>query len=250
MRARILRLAAGSTLVCAATCLGAGCASDAAPPIELLATAQWNRDPPTLDAIGYQVWVDFGWPSRTESCFALPMDLTVTLNDRQATPPRLGECVWDTLVQFDAVPPDAPVHVRVASGKHVYGEATYNNLFPGYGAQFIPAGDGTFHVGDAIAVAFPSSAVPTASDVGAGHFYWLDAQPSGIPYYTFANAPDGFVPNSVVIAAPATTGQATLVVQTVLNGGYAGAASCSGFEHCTSLPNSDTIGPIAVNIIP
>ena len=254
-RARTLRPAARSALIRAAACLAAmagaaGCGSDAPPPIDLLTAAVWNEDPGTLDAIGYRVSVDFGWPSRAQSCFSLPSDLTVAVNDRVVTPEQTGECVWDILVNFDAVAPDGPVHVRIASGSRVYGEATYDDLFPGVGAQLVPAGDGTIHAGSQVVVALPATTVPFGPNLGAGRFYWLDAQPSGVPFYTFAIAPDGSVPQTVVMTAPAITGRAMLIVESVFNQGLGSATSCSGFESCTSSPTEGWAGPISVDIIP
>jgi hypothetical protein len=231
MRGR-LRLMTASSLIRIATCLTAmasagGCGSDAPPPILLMTGAEWNDYPAALDRIGYRVSVDFGWPSRAQSCFSLPPDLTVTMNERQATPTQLGECVWDMLVTFDAVPPDAPVHVRVASGSHVYGEA---------GTQFT--------------VALPPTAVPVSVNLGAGYFYWLDTPPSAVPFYTFAPGMDGPDQKAVVITAPATTGRATLIVKSVFQGGFGTASSCTGFDSCTSWPSSQAAGPIAVDVVP
>ncbi len=250
-----LRLMTASSLIRMAACLTAmagagGCGSDAPPSISLMTGAEWNDDPAALDRIGYRVFVDFGWPSRVQSCFSLPPDLTVTMNERQATPTQLGECVWDILVNFDAVPPDAPVHVRVASGSHVYGEATFDDLFPGFGAQLVPPGDGTVQAGTQFTVALPPTAVPVSVNLGAGHFYWLDTPPSEVPFYTFAPGMDGPDLKSVVITAPAITGRATLIVKSVFQGGFGMASSCTGFESCTSWPSSLAAGPIAVDVVP
>ncbi len=254
-RARIPRPAARGSLIRLAACLAAmagaaRCGSDAPPPIALLTHAEWNDNPSTLDAIGYRVSVDFGWPSRAKDCFSLPSDLTVTMNERQATPTEMGECVWDIVANFDAVPPDAPVHVRVAGGGRVYGEATFDNLFPGFGAHLVPPGDGTVQADSQFTVALPATAVPVTQNLSAGHFFWLDTPPSQVPFFTFARGMDGSDPQTVVITAPATAGRAALVVSSVFQGGYASATSCTGFESCTSWPSSDAAGPIVVDVVP
>jgi len=250
------QVVAASALIRVAACLTAlasagGCASDAAPPpIALLTSAEWNDDPPSLDRMGYQVSVDFGWPSRRDSCFPMPADLTVNMNDRYVTPTQLGDCVWDTLVHFDAVPP-GPVHVTVASGSYVYGEADFDNLFPGFGAQLALPGDGTVHAGSPFTVNLPPTAVPVSTNLGYGEFYWLDTQPSEVPYYTFENGMDGPDPQTVVLTAPATTGRAKLVVKSVFNdSAFAAAQSCTGFDSCVGWPSSQAAGPIDVEVVP
>jgi hypothetical protein len=255
MRGRIRPLLAASALIRIAACLPAlavagACGSDAPPPISLLTAAAWNDDPATLAEIGYRVSVDFGWQSRAQSCFSLPTDLTVTMNEREVIPTQLGECVWDILVRFDAVPPDAPVHVRVASGSQVYGEATYDDLFPGFGAQLVPPGDGTVRSGSQFVVALPPTAVPVAGDLGFGLLYWLDTAPPAVPFYTFAPGMGGSDPQTIEITAPATAGRATLIVKSVFKSAFGSATSCSGFDHCISLPSSEDAGPLAINVVP
>ncbi len=93
----------GSALIRALACLMAmagagGCDSSAPPAIELLTHAEWNEAPPSIDKIGYQVSVDFGWPSRHDTCFPMPSDLTVSMNERTVTPTQLGDCVRDMLL--------------------------------------------------------------------------------------------------------------------------------------------------------
>ena len=249
--------AARSVLIRTAACLAvtaslASCGSDAPPEIDLLTTATWNDNPPSLDKIGYQVSVDFGWPSRHDSCFSMPPDLTVTMNERQVTPTQLGECVWDMLVTFDAVAP-GPVHVRVASGSHVYGEADFANLFPGAGAQLAVPGDGTVQAGSQFTVTVPPTVIPAASDnFGFGQLYWIDVPPPEVPYYTEVLAVNGMDPQTIVITAPATTtGRATLIVKSVLDGqDFSIGSSCTGFRSCATQPASQAAGPIDVQIVP
>ncbi len=257
MRARTRQLVPASVVIRVAACLAgaagitAGCGSDASPPISLFTTADWKDNPGSLDEIGYRVTVDFGWPSRAQSCFPLPSDLTVSVNEREVTPTELGECVWDILVEFDAVPPDTPVHVRVAGGGRIYGEATYDDLFPGFGAQLTPAGDGTVHANSPFTILLPSTVSPVATDLGAGNFYWLDIQPPEVPYFTFGPGTYGPDPQRVAITAPGITGRATLIVKDVFEGSGLGTArSCTGFDSCPSLPASLAAGPIAVNVVP
>lgn len=258
MRVRPRAIVPAGALIRAAACLAAaagitaGCGSDASPPpISLFTTADWNDDPGSLDKLGYRVTLDFGWPSRAQSCFPLPSDLTVSLNEHEVTPVGTGECVWDFLVEFDAVPPDAPVHVRVAGGGRVYGEATYDDLFPGFGAQLTPAGDGTVRANSPFTVLLPPTVSPVATDLGAGNFYWLDTQPPEVPFYTFGSGTDGPDPQRVVITAPGITGRAKLIVKDVLKGSGIGIpTSCTGFDSCPSLPAELVAGPIDVVVVP
>jgi hypothetical protein len=243
-----------STLIRAAACLVGmacvgGCDSSAAPAIELLTHAEWNESPPSLDKIGYQVSVDFGWPSRHDTCFPMPSHLTVSMNERTVTPTQLGDCVWDILVTFDAVPP-GPVHVSVSSDGYVYGDADFDNLFPGAGAQLAVPGDGTVLAGSQFTVSLPPTVMPVATNLGYGEFYWLDTPSSGVPYYTFAPGMDGPEPQTVVMTAPTITGHASLVVKSVFGGDFGPAASCTGFDSCTAWPSSQAAGPIDVVVVP
>jgi hypothetical protein len=225
----------------------AGCGSDQSPEIDLMAVGSWNLDPGSADQIGYQVDVDFGWPSRTETCFPLPEDLTVTLNGREVVPEHRGDCEWDMLVRFDAVAPDAPVTVSVQSRDHRWGEATYQGLFPGSAAQLVtPAGQA--RAGDPIVVEIPAGTVLSSSSYGA-QFYWLDTPPSQPTFYDYVGAALASDSRSVTIVAPATTGRAALVVRAVFPSDYISAQSCSGFANCLALPEMETLGPVSVEVV-
>ena len=246
MRNALIRAAAFATMVA-----GAGaCSNPAAPPaIALLTHAEWNEAPPSLDRIGYQVSVDFGWPDRPQSCFPMPPDLIVTMNQRTVTPTQLGDCVFDMLVTFDAVPP-GPVHVSVASDGYVYGEADFDNLFPGFGARLAVPGDGTVHAGSQFTVSLPPTVMPVDTSLGYGELFWLDTPASAVPYYTFVPGTEGSEPQTFVMTAPAITGHASLIVKSVFGGSFGPAASCTGFENCTAWPSQEAAGPIDVTVVP
>jgi hypothetical protein len=241
----------------AAALLGsaAGCGSDAGPSILLNVLAQWKDDPGTTSDVGYELWVDFGWPSRSQSCFPAPPDLTVTVDGRSVAPDHRGDCEWDIFIVVPNVAPDMPVDVRVSAGSHVYGEAIYDDLFPGFGAQLIGAGDdGTMPAGSPVTVQFPG--MDAAVDVGlaAGHFHWLDLQPGTVPFYTYApgtSAPDG---RSVQLTAPSITGRASLVIKGIFADPTRKpspiATTCTGFTNCLGTPSSDAIGPLSVTVVP
>jgi len=228
----------------------AGCGSNAPPPVELHGFADWNDDPATVDAIGYQVTLELQWPTRGASCFPLPSDLTVALNDHSIVPASAGDCADDFILPFDGVAPDAPVSVRVFSGSLVYGEATFDNLFPGFGAQLASGGASQVAAGGQVEVTLPATAVPVASNLLSGQFDWTAAGPSGVPFNTFARGMAGPDPQSVILTAPTgLTGSAIVVVKSVFQSISGTATSCTGFIRCEVLPDMQTAGPVSVDVI-
>jgi hypothetical protein len=233
-----------------------GCGSDEGPPIAINVGAHWNDDPGTTGEIGYELWVDFGWPDRSKTCFPRPRDLTVTVDDRDFVPDPRGDCEWDMLLVVTGVATDRPVDVRVSSGSHVYGEAIYDNLFPGLGATLLPAGDGTIHAGGQATVQLPSTETVIDPRYGWGQFHWLDTPAASVPFYTFVPGtatPDG---TTIQLDTPSLTGRASVVIKGV---GFADgstpvpslvAATCTGFTSCIADPDIRTAGPVLVNVVP
>jgi hypothetical protein len=232
----------------------AGCGSDAAPPIALNVSARWNDDPGTVSDVGYELWVDFGWPSRLQTCFPVPSDLTVTVDGRDFVPDHRGDCEWDIFMVVPGVAPDAPVDVRVSSGSHVYGEAIYDGLFPGVGAQLVPAGDGTVHSGDPVTVQFPGTRVAAYPDTSWGQFHWLDPQADPVPFYTFAPGTTASDGRSFQLTVPSITGRASLIIKGIFNDPAAApvaiASTCTGFTNCIANPATDIVGPVPVTVLP
>jgi hypothetical protein len=200
----------------------------------------------TLGEIGYELWVDFGWPDRNKSCFPLPPDLTVTVGDRDFVPDHRGECEWDMLLVVTGVATDKPVDIRVSSGSHVYGEAIYDDLFPGLGATLVPAGDGTIHSGNQVTVQLPSTERVLDPAYGWAQFHWLDTPTASVPFFTRVPGtatPDG---TTIQLDTPSLTGRASVVIEDVgFSGGGTpvpslGAATCTGFTSCIAGPDIRT----------
>jgi hypothetical protein len=228
----------------------ASCGEDSNPELTIFTAASWNRDPETFADIGYQVGVDFGWRARSKTCFPLPVDLKVTLNDREIVPAQTGDCEWDLLVWFNAVDPGKLITVRVKSGAQVLGEATYDALFPGFGAQLLAPSNGRVRAGDPATITLPVAAMPAAEDFFFGIFYWLDTPATLPPFYTLARGSKGAAPGTVTINAPAMTGRAIMVVGSVFDIGSTDATSCIGFSQCQGMKDYDVLGPIPIEVIP
>jgi hypothetical protein len=228
-----------------------GCDSAAPPPVRLEARSTWNDDPGSIDAIGYRVSVDVVWPTRLEDCFSLPADLTISLNDHPVVPEPMGDCAGSLTANFDAVAPDGPVDIRVVGGGHVYGEATYDDLFPGFGAQLSSASNNQLPAGGEVQVTLPATAVSVAADLFSAHFHWTDGI-SAVPFYTFALGKVGPDPQTVIITVPSTpTGPAQMIIKSVFFHDTIGSAkSCTGFTFCGSFPDMDSAGPISVQVTP
>lgn len=227
-----------------------GCDSAAPPAARIEARATWNDGAGSFDTIGYRVSVEVDWPTRLEDCFQLPADLTITLNDHPVVPAPAGDCASGLTANFDAVAPDAPVNIRVFGGGQVYGAATFDDLFPGFGAQ-LSSGTNNNQVpaGGQIQVTLPASAVTVASDLFFAHLHWTDAGISTVPFFTFANAKVGSDPQTVLITVPATpTGPAQLIIKSVFRETSGSARSCTGFTSCGSFPDMDSAGPISVQV--
>ncbi len=228
----------------------AGCGSNGIPPANINTSAQWNDDPGTVTAIGYSVNLEIVWQSRGQDCFSLPSDLTVAVNDQQVVAQPPGDCsTWD--LRFDAIAPDAPVTVRMFSGSHVYGEAIYDGLFPGFGAQVAAASSSQVPAGGQIEVILPAASVAADPTVLWAQFHWTDPGSAGVPFHTFAPAVAGTDPQSVLVTAPSTaTGAAMLVIKGELRSNPATTNSCTGFNACLSGSTAEAAGPVSVVVTP
>jgi hypothetical protein len=228
----------------------AGCGSNGIPPGNINTSAHWNDDPGTVAAIGYSVAVEIVWPSRGQDCFSLPSDLTVAVNDQQLVGQPPGDCSsWD--LQFDAIAPDAPVTVRMFSGSHLYGEAIYDGLFPGFGAQVAAASNSQVSAGGQIEVILPAGEVAADPTVLWGQFHWTDPGSAGVPFRSYAPATAGPDPQSVLVTAPSNlTGAAMLVIEGELRATPATIESCTGFETCLSGAVAKAAGPVSVVVTP
>ena len=227
-----------------------GCGSNGIPPANINVSAQWNDDPGTVAAIGYSVSLEIVWPSRGQDCFSLPSDLTVAVNDQQVVAQPPGDCSsWD--LRFDAIAPDAPVTVRMFSGSHGYGEAIYDDLFPGFGAQVAAASGSQVPAGGQIEVILPAGAVAADPTLLWGQFHWTDPGSAGVPFSTRAPAMAGPDPQSVLVTAPSTlTGAAMLVIKGGFHSTLGTLKSCTGFGACLSNTAAESAGPVSVVVTP
>lgn len=226
-----------------------GCGSGAANDLHLLTAVWWNRDPSSADEIGYQVMVDFGWTDRTTSCFPLSPNLALDVNDQKFMPSADGRCQWDILVAAKGFDHDQPLNIRLHNGEQVLGSATYTGMFPGASAQLLSPADGTVHVGETIVISMPTGITPLNESFGA-RFYWHDS-PAGVPpFHTFMPSALGAASGTIETTAPTLTGSAALVIGAIFPEGYIGSTSCSGFADCAGMPNNDTLGPIAITVVP
>jgi hypothetical protein len=232
-----------------ALALAAGCGDNQAKlEVDLLAGAQWNENPTSIGEIGYQVVVDVGWPSRPYSCFPLSPDLRIRVNDLEAVPMKTGDCELDVLVRMGAFLADTPITVRLEDGERLVGEARYEGLFPGFGAQLAGTQAAEVHAGDPIRIALPAPA-PDAI-IAIPFLYWMNTAPSVPPFHTYVPGSFEADGQTIDLTAPPLTGRAQLVIQSALPGGFGAAQSCTGFSTCAALPAYETVGPIAVDIVP
>jgi len=242
------------TWVTLAALLGAsavGCSSpDPDPKVALYTSVGWNDDPGTLDAIGYQVQVDIGWPDRATDCFALSPDLNVTVNDRAPKAIVAEGCRWDVLTTFDGFLKDEPITIQLKDGARLLAEATYNRPFPGFDMQLVSPADGTVRSGEKVAVALPE---PTFErPVIGAMFYWRDPPPEGVPpFHSIVHTPGARASQPIEVTAPTLTGRAWLVVTAwPYSKSMFGADASSGFESCVITNPELLSGPVAVEVVP
>jgi hypothetical protein len=234
------------------TGLGAGsCGSDKPPAVVLEAEGFWNGDPSTVDQIGFQVWADVGWPTRPQSCFALSPNLDIRVNGGETPVMVEGDCGFDVLVMTGAFQQDVPITIALQDGDQVLAQAQFEHLFPGANTQLVtPAAGQQIEAGDPVVFTVPVQ-VDDATDVSA-EFYWLDPPPTGVPpFHTFSPGTLSADGSTFQTTAPAgLTGHAAVVLRTAFNVNLAAALSCTGFEDCAELSESETVGPVFVEVVP
>jgi hypothetical protein len=244
----VRRLVPGLAILAAGLLAGTGCGDNSTPNVVLSTSVQWNRDPSSVDQIGYQVWVDIGWPDRPQTCFPLSPDLRIQVNDLQAVPMDLGACVFDVLVKFGAFLQDVPIDVRLTDGDRTIAEAQYQGLFPGTGVQVLDPAGGQVHAGDPITLSLPVAS--TAPPSVGGLFYWLQAAPSVQPFYSQTEGTCSTDGRTVQITAPGLTGSAELAIDTPSSANSVSVISCVGFQTCGAQTDDLTEGPVSIQVIP
>lgn len=229
--------------------LGAGSCGGDQPPVMLSAAGAWNADPSTVAETGYQVAADVGWPDRRQSCSPLSANLRIRINDVEATPMVTGDCRWDVRVTSGAFQQDLPITVQLVDRDQVLGEAHFEGLFPGAHARLVtPANGQQVRAGDSIVLTMPMP--PVSGGTTYAEFYWLDTPATVPPFHTFANGTLSADGSMFQTTAPTMTGRAAVVLKTVFDVGPGPASSCSGFESCDAQPNTNTIGPVFVEVVP
>jgi hypothetical protein len=217
----------------------------------LRVSAAWNSDPASTAQIGYAVTAAVEFLGRRETCFPLP-DLRITVNDSDF-PIAVGDCDPDVGVEALSVRTDADIVVTLSSGHRGLGAATVRGLFPGIDAlQLVSPADGRVRMGETLALAIPPG-WPSDSDKRVGALvHWLAPAPSVPPFYS--PRPANVVGRAAVeVSAPTLTGSALLIVRALVppwpNVG-AVAEACTGFSRCLAGASSETLGPVAIEVIP
>jgi hypothetical protein len=162
-----------------------------------------------------------------------------------------GDCGFDVLVMTGAFQQDLPITIALQDGDQVLAQAQFEHLFPGATSQLVtPAAGQQIKAGDPVVLTVPVQ-VNDQTDVSA-EFYWLDPPPDGVPpFHTFSPgtlSADGSTFQTT--APPDLTGHAAVVLRTVFSTDIAAAQSCTGFESCVGLSESETVGPVFVEVAP
>jgi hypothetical protein len=231
----------------AAAAAGMGCGSDEKPKVILSVDAFWNESPATVDDTGYQLSIDAFWPDRAASCFSLPADLHVTVNDKQVPLMIEGNCGGESLVYVNGFQQNVPVTIRLEGGGQVMGEAVFDDMFPGAGPFLVSPADGQAKPGDPLVVQLP---LPPKQDFAYAEFFWMEP-PAGVPpYHTSGKgtlAADG---STFQVMAPTTAGRAAMVVKILSSDAFQAATSCTGFDSCHGVPETGTLGPFSIDVVP
>ena len=233
----------------------AGCAvDDPTPPgLGLSVRASWNRDPPSVDLIGYRVDVSIGITGRADICTGVSPRLRVTVNDRETGPIVAGPCEGNVEVIVPAVATDTDTVVKLLDGHAVIGLATYRGLFPGLGATAVASPpEASVRGGEKLTLSIPPGWLLGDGDQLSTQFYWLDTPAQVPPFHTSAVATRAPANSSAVeTTAPVMTGRALLVAEN-LERGYDSerAAACTGFSGCQAWPSHQTLGPVLVEVTP
>ncbi|MES1209142.1 MAG: hypothetical protein ABUS79_24655, partial [Pseudomonadota bacterium] len=186
-------------------------------------------------------------PDRPSSCFSLPADLHVTVNDKQMPLMLEGNCGGESLVFVNGFQQNVAVAVSLVGGGQVMGTASFDNLFPGAASVLITPADGQVKAGDPVVVQMPLQPV---SGMGYPEFYWMEPQAGVPPYHTSGIGTLSADGSTFATTAPTTAGRAALVVKALSSEMFRAATSCTGFVGCTAIPNSDSIGPVFIDVAP
>jgi hypothetical protein len=218
------------------------------PEATLLLYARWGDDPPSTDAIGYEVEVLVNLSGREQTCSALP-DLRITVNDADF-PIAAGDCDAYLQVTAPAVRADVDTVVTLRSANGLMATATFPGLFPGFGGlQVVSPADGRVRMGETLALA-----IPPGWPVGDGRVtalvQWLDPAPSVPPFRSFVLATATADRTAVQLTVPMLTGRAQVILENLGGGDNVDAEVCTGFDRCRALPASDVLGPLAIEVLP
>jgi hypothetical protein len=140
--------------------------------------------------------------------------------------------------------------VKLHDGDKLLGEATYSGMFPGFSSwRLVSPADGRVRAGEPLAIAASDGPALFSETVGM-YFHWLDMPGAAPPFKSFAGAQAGSDRLTATATAPPLTGHALTVVHNVADESFGSAASCTGFSSCESWPDTSTIGPFAIEVIP
>lgn len=243
-RARLVTALAGLIL--------AACDRGATSDLELMTRAEWRDDPGSAAEIGHWVHIDVGWASRMMTCSPPPEAVRVTVNDREARPSpfSVGDCVWDLLFEAGPFPVEqgALTVIRVFDGGELLADASYADLFPGYGARLASPGDGQLRLGESLTLGLLAPLPAEVERLTSAQYFWLEPPESVPPFYEHGRVTLGSDRMSLTVTSPAHTGRAALIVPTYFTRSSA-ARTCRGFSSCASWP-SETIGPVLLEVVP
>jgi len=238
---------AGCTLALALALTGACGANPRPPEVDLSVRAAWNHDPATVDQIGYEVEAEMVMLSRGASCFPLP-DLRIIVNDTEY-PTATGDCATHVSVTAP-VRTDADTVVSLRSADGPIGTATFRGLFPGAGAsQLVSPADGNVPMGETFAISIPAG-WPVGDGRVSAYLHWLDPAPSVPPFYSYVIGNANADRTAVDLVAPALTGRAQVVLNSLGSPDSVVPDACTGFARCFGYSSNDVLGPVAIEVIP
>jgi hypothetical protein len=229
--------------------LAGGCGDDPRPPdVDLHVWAAWADDAASSAEIGYEVRVVSNMPDRAESCFPLPA-LQFTVNDIDYAT-AAGDCDADVSVIARAVRADADTVVTLRSAHGPMGTATFQGLFPGFGAsQLVSPADGRVRMGEKLAISIPPG-WPVGDGRVSAAVHWLDPAPSVPPFYSYVIGNANVDRTAVELTMPMLTGRAQVILEDLRFPEMIDSTSCSGFARCFGHPSTGVLGPVAIEVIP
>jgi hypothetical protein len=218
--------------------------------VNLTMTARWNADPGSVTQIGFGFDIFVGWPGRWSSCFSLPPELRVTVNDQAASPIVVADCEEAARVQAGPVGAADAITVRLSDGAKLSGEAVYDGLLDRLAVGLVAPSNGRPRAGEEVAISLPPGQI-LLQDAASVFYYWLDVPDSVPPFHTFATARLTTDSQSLLTTVPARTGRAAMIV----NRGAREperfeARTCRGFSSCRASVNREVWGPVMVEVVP